>query len=61
MQRLDPRFAFISCGAGNRYGHPHSETLQRLKNHSVRYWTTEQNGALRLSVKGEKIKIVTYR
>jgi beta-lactamase superfamily II metal-dependent hydrolase len=36
----------ISCGDGNSYGHPTTEALTRMHNHSIHtYWTETGNGA----------------
>ena len=32
-----PEWAFISCGEDNRYGHPHDETLERLRGADCQY------------------------
>ena len=32
LNAVSPRYAIISCGEGNDYGHPHSETLNTLSN-----------------------------
>lgn len=41
-----PEWAFISCGEDNRYGHPHDETLERLRGADCQYLTTARQGAL---------------
>ncbi|SEM30512.1 competence protein ComEC [Mesobacillus persicus] len=38
--------AVISAGVKNRYGHPHQEVLDRLKNHQVNLYRTDQQGAI---------------
>ncbi|MBD3168363.1 MAG: MBL fold metallo-hydrolase [candidate division Zixibacteria bacterium] len=39
----DPEVSVISCG-DNNYGHPHEETLDRLRATSVIYQTADENG-----------------
>ncbi|MFC1609230.1 ComEC/Rec2 family competence protein [Patescibacteria group bacterium] len=39
-----PVEAVVSVGEGNRYGHPHEETLKRLKDENVNIVRTDQNG-----------------
>ena len=41
---VDPMQAIISAGKKNRYGHPHQETLDRLKVRHVRTRTTFEEG-----------------
>lgn len=35
LKSFDPEFAVIEAGKGNSYGHPHKETLERLKKYEV--------------------------
>jgi competence protein ComEC len=50
LRELRPEVAVISTGAGNRYGHPHREVLDRLVAAGVSLWRTDQDGAVRVVV-----------
>lgn len=43
LDAAHPRFASISCGTGNDYGHPHNETLARLAARHVTVYRTDDN------------------
>jgi competence protein ComEC len=45
LARVAPRWAVISCGLRNRYGHPRMEVLQELEAAKVRTFSTDINGA----------------
>lgn len=57
LQAVRPAYGFISCGENNWYGHPASETLDRLEKAGCRYWTTMEYGALSLWTDGEKVQV----
>lgn len=38
--------AIISCGENNVYGHPHREVTDCLKKYGLRYYRTDENGAV---------------
>jgi competence protein ComEC len=48
ISELGARVAFISSGAGNRYGHPHPSVLRRLQSAGVAVHRTDLCGYLRL-------------
>ena len=42
----DPKYAVISCGKGNKYGHPHSDVLNDFKNRGVCVFRTDEQGTI---------------
>lgn len=48
LEQLSPDFAVISCGRDNRYGHPHPELLQRLRECGAQTLQTPRSGAVTL-------------
>ena len=61
LEGIDIDNALISCGEGNRYGHPHDETLERLISAGAKIYNTKDGGAImvKLGMTGE-IKIKEY-
>ncbi len=47
LQWLNPRYAAISCGENNRYGHPHKEVLMRMEEEGIAYRITYEEGAVK--------------
>ena len=50
LKAANPKLAIISCGEGNRYGHPHEETLERLDKVDVPWFCTKDYGAITVTV-----------
>lgn len=50
LKAANPKIAIISCGEGNRYGHPHEETLERLEKADVPWFCTKDYGAITVAV-----------
>ena len=50
LKAANPKIAIISCGKGNRYGHPHEETLERLDKADVPWFCTKDYGAITVTV-----------
>ena len=50
LSLVSPRYALISCGRNNLYGHPAAAALNRLKMAGASVFRTDQDGAVQLSV-----------
>ena len=46
LDRIHPKYAAISCGLHNSFGHPNPATLARLKAHGVQTYVTATDGAI---------------
>ena len=46
LDAVNPSYAVISCGADNDYGHPHAETLEKLKEKGVELYRTDVQGTI---------------
>ena len=55
LAAVRPRFAVISVGAQNGYGHPRQEVLERLAGASVRTYRTDLDGAVTFYLDGEQV------
>ena len=54
---VQPSLTLISAGRDNRYGHPHAETVERLKKTGSKIYSTQENGALTVRTDGRRIRI----
>ena len=61
LARLRPGWALISCGRGNRYGHPAPETLGRLSKTEAVILRTDQRGAIEFSCDRSRVEVRTAR
>lgn len=55
LNAVQPKYAVISCGEGNSYGHPHAEVLNRLRSMGVEVFRTDEQGSIIASSDGENI------
>lgn len=56
LQAVSPKLTIISCGQENSYGHPHKETLERLKNAGSSVLTTAEHGAITVRSDGKSFQ-----
>lgn len=57
LEQNKVRYALISAGKDNPYGHPGEKLMKRLETCGIRTFCTKENGAITLRVKGETMTI----
>jgi len=57
LQSVRPESAVLSCGQGNRYGHPHPATLKRFLDLRISVLRTDEDGDILLTSGGGEPKI----
>lgn len=55
LARVAPRWAVISCGLRNRYGHPRTEVLEELQAANIRTFRTDINGVTCFRLDGKTV------
>jgi competence protein ComEC len=61
LAAVRPQAAVISCGAGNDYGHPTQETLQRLGGVGARVLRTDQDGEVLAVSNGDTVTFTSSK
>ena len=61
LSYVKPETALISCGAGNSYGHPHTQTLQRLSGIGAKVYRTDESGEIAVHVRDGLYKIEVFK
>ncbi|MDE6020959.1 MAG: MBL fold metallo-hydrolase [Ruminococcus sp.] len=55
LDQLDPKYFVISCGAGNKYGHPHKESMKRFKQYTDEIYRTDLDGTITCTTDGKNL------
>lgn len=61
LKTAAPQYAFISAGKNNSYGHPHKETLERLKDAGAIVYSTQEEGAVTIVVSEREFTISGFK
>ena len=56
LDKTKPEYAVILCGRNNKYGHPHRETMRKLKDRGIDVYRTDESGDLLFTSSGNGIK-----
>lgn len=59
LKRVAPQYAVIPCGSGNSYGHPHTETLERLDGLGATVYRSDVHGDVVFTSDGDTVSIET--
>lgn len=59
LDKVDPKYAIISVGKGNTYGHPTQSTMSKLKAKNITVYRTDENGTIVVTSDGKNITFNT--
>ena len=55
LDKVNPKYAVISVGKGNSYGHPHKSTMEKLQDKGIKVYRTDENGTIVATSNGNDI------
>ena len=61
LKAVSPKFAVITVGVDNDYGHPTLEILNKLENSGVQVYRTDHNGTIVATSDGETVTFMTAK
>lgn len=61
LEAVSPEVAVISVGEGNRYDHPHQETLDKLGSRGVVVYRTDLDGNIIVTTNGMDYSVITMK
>ena len=61
LRAVKPKYAAISAGEGNRYGHPDKEALGRLQSAEVKVFRTDLSGTITFTSDGKTLSVTTEK
>ncbi len=61
LDAVRPEVAVYQAGLGNSYGHPHRETINKLRRLNIRFYGTDTSGAIVISSQGQSYDIKTEK
>jgi competence protein ComEC len=60
LEAWKPQLAIVSCGRGNRFGHPAPEVIARLAAAGVRVLRTDLEGQITIETDGREVRVRTF-
>ncbi|WP_298836822.1 ComEC/Rec2 family competence protein [Clostridium sp.] len=59
LDKVNPKYAVISVGKDNSYGHPHKSTMDKLKAKGIKIYRTDESGTIVATSDGKNITFNT--
>ena len=56
LEKVNPKYAIVSCGKENDYGHPHQETIDKINKKGIEILRTDVSGTIISTSDGNNIK-----
>ena len=60
LTALRPQIAIVSCGRGNRFGHPSPAVLARYRQIGAAVYRTDQQGAITIDTDGRTVNVTPF-
>jgi competence protein ComEC len=60
LDSVHPRFAVISVGQNNPFGHPNAEVVQRIEAQGVHLYRTDRDGAVTILTNGKVLEVRSF-
>ena len=59
LEAVSPDYCIIQCGTGNKYGHPHKETVDAVTEFGAKWYSNDRDGTIVVYSDGERIYLHT--
>lgn len=56
LDKVNPKYAIVSAGKDNDYGHPHRATMDKMKSRGIKIYRTDERGTIVCTSDGMTIK-----
>lgn len=57
LKAVAPQYAVIMVGRDNQYGHPHTQTLNRISGAGIKVYRTDQDGTIVFTTDGKDMQV----
>lgn len=61
LAAVNPKYAVISSGTDNKYGHPDPDIIEKLEDDMIAYFNTQTDGTIRAITNGQDIEWITEK